>query len=250
MILKRLADSVKQQNWFVVFVEVMIVVVGIFIGLQVDDWNHGRLNRLSESIYLRELNEDFEANRTALDNSISQFEEILDAMTVLLGQSAKDSPTWTAAQLNDAFRHIHRMPTFIVVVRTYANLIGSGDLALIRNRVLKNELAQYFAATDLVVLVQNTHEMELVQTFQPYVIKNMDFQAVYHQRIDDFLIPPAVETDRILNVVHTREFRNILTQKHTICTDLLRQHRDLRDQTDRVIAILRPLEIDVGSAPT
>lgn len=248
MILKRLANAIKQQSWFDVFVEVMIVVVGIFIGLQVDDWNQGRLNRVSESIYLQELIEDFEANRAALDDSISHFEEILDAMTMLLGQSAKDSPTWTVAQLNDAFRHVHRMPTFIAVMRTYANLIGSGDLVLIRNRALKNELAQYFAAAELAVLVQNTHEMELVQTFQPYVIKNMDFQAVYHQRIDDFLITPAVETDRILNVVHTREFRNILTQKHTICSDLLAQHRNLRDQTDRMIAILRPEIGDAGEA--
>lgn len=84
-----------------------------------------------------------------------------------------------------------------------------------------------------------------MQTFQPYVIKNMDFQAVYFQRVDDYLIPPAVEADRILDVMHSREFRNILTQKHTISSDLLAQHRDLRIQTDRVIAILRA---EIGDA--
>ncbi len=42
MIIKRLATGIKEQDWFVVMVEVMIVVVGIFIGLQVDDWNEGR----------------------------------------------------------------------------------------------------------------------------------------------------------------------------------------------------------------
>ena len=239
MILRRLAEAIQQQNWFVVLLEVMIVVVGIFIGLQVDDWNQERLNRVNETIYLQEFLEDFEANRAQLKESIGAFEEILDSITALLVQSAKDSPTWTAAQLNDAFRNVHRMPTFIAVVRTYANLTGSGDLVLIRNRALKNELAQYFAAADLAVLVQNTHEMELVQTFQPYVIKNMDFQAVYHYRVDDFPIPPAVEHDRILDVLRTREFRNILTQKHIISTDLINQHRDLLIQTDRVIAMLR-----------
>ena len=43
MILRRLAEAIQQQNWFVVLLEVMIVVVGIFIGLQVDDWNQERL---------------------------------------------------------------------------------------------------------------------------------------------------------------------------------------------------------------
>jgi len=39
MILHRLAEGVRAQNWFTVIVEVLIVVVGIFLGLQVDDWN-------------------------------------------------------------------------------------------------------------------------------------------------------------------------------------------------------------------
>ncbi|MFT4630918.1 MAG: hypothetical protein ACI8PV_002051, partial [Dinoroseobacter sp.] len=39
MIIRRLTESIKQQDWFVATIEIMIVVVGIFIGLQVDDWN-------------------------------------------------------------------------------------------------------------------------------------------------------------------------------------------------------------------
>ena len=42
MILRRLAEGVRKQDWFTVVVEVLIVVVGIFLGLQVDDWNNAR----------------------------------------------------------------------------------------------------------------------------------------------------------------------------------------------------------------
>jgi hypothetical protein len=37
MILRKLAESIRQQNWFTVLVEILIVVIGIFVGLQVDD---------------------------------------------------------------------------------------------------------------------------------------------------------------------------------------------------------------------
>ena len=37
------------------------------------------------------------------------------------------------------------------------------------------------AGTELVRLVQDTHEMELVHTFQPYIIENLDYQAVSRQ---------------------------------------------------------------------
>ncbi len=33
MILHRLADAIRTQNWFMVLIEFVIVVVGIFVGL-------------------------------------------------------------------------------------------------------------------------------------------------------------------------------------------------------------------------
>lgn len=42
MILQRIAASLKKRDWGTVVLEVLIVVVGIFLGLQVDDWNQAR----------------------------------------------------------------------------------------------------------------------------------------------------------------------------------------------------------------
>ena len=78
MILKRIAEGIKAQDWFVVMVEVMIVVIGIFIGLQVDDWNESRKERFEETAYLHELLEDFEANQVKLSESTTRFEEIIE----------------------------------------------------------------------------------------------------------------------------------------------------------------------------
>ena len=45
MILRRLAEAIREQNWFTVFIEFMIVVAGIFVGMQVNDWNQRRLEQ-------------------------------------------------------------------------------------------------------------------------------------------------------------------------------------------------------------
>ena len=42
MILQRITASLKKRDWETVVLEILIVVVGIFIGLQVDDWNRSR----------------------------------------------------------------------------------------------------------------------------------------------------------------------------------------------------------------
>ncbi len=39
-------------------------------------------------------------------------------------------------------------------------------------------MTECFAAAKVIVLVQNTHEMELVQIYEPYIIENLDYPAV------------------------------------------------------------------------
>ena len=53
MILDSLASGLKQRDWGKVLLEILIVVVGIFIGLQVDDWNRSRIDRSDISEYLQ-----------------------------------------------------------------------------------------------------------------------------------------------------------------------------------------------------
>ena len=45
MILRRITKHVKDQNWFAVGLDFLIVIMGILIAFQVTNWNEGRANR-------------------------------------------------------------------------------------------------------------------------------------------------------------------------------------------------------------
>ncbi len=47
MILRRITEHVKAQNWFAVAIDFVIVVVGILIGIQVSNWNSARATALA-----------------------------------------------------------------------------------------------------------------------------------------------------------------------------------------------------------
>ena len=137
------------------------------------------------------------------------------------------------------------MPAFVIATRAYVNLTGSGDLKLLRNRRLKNLLAAYYAAADLTTIVQSTHEMELVQTFQPYIIDNLGYAAakpsddwLAYDLVDDFPLTASSEEAQILDVLDTRQFRNVVVQKWLISTDLLDQFRRMLNLTDEVLQVL------------
>jgi hypothetical protein len=58
VIIRRLAGALREQNWFTVVLEVMIVVVGIFIGLQVDGWNEVRKKQQNIEAQLLRIADD------------------------------------------------------------------------------------------------------------------------------------------------------------------------------------------------
>lgn len=43
MILRRITEHVKAQNWFAVAID--FVIVGVFIGIQVSNWNAARADQ-------------------------------------------------------------------------------------------------------------------------------------------------------------------------------------------------------------
>ena len=62
MILRSLTKHVKDQNWFAVGLDFLIVVVGVFVGLQVSNWNDARLREQTEQVYIERIREDLIAN--------------------------------------------------------------------------------------------------------------------------------------------------------------------------------------------
>lgn len=71
MLLRRVMEHVKAQNWFAVALDFLIVVIGVFMGLQVQEWNTERNDRISERRYLERLLLDF-------DNSLGQNASFID----------------------------------------------------------------------------------------------------------------------------------------------------------------------------
>jgi len=238
MLLRRIMKHFRNENWFAVALDLVVVVLGLFIGLQVDTWWENQKEQSLEIAYLQEIREDFELNREQLRDTTTRLEEIIQDMLVLAGQSAQASPSLSVEELNKRFISVSIMPTFLPVNRAFSNLTGSGDLRLLQSRELKNALANYYAMARLSELVQNTHELELVHTFQPFIIEQLDYAAVLPNWTDDLRFVPAEADNLILEVLHTREFRNIVAQKWNISTDLLDQHRQMMERTEQVLQML------------
>ncbi len=64
--------------------EILLVVIGILIALQINNWNEGRKNKLEEQKTLIVLNQEFQSNLKQLDNKIADCEESIESDSLLL----------------------------------------------------------------------------------------------------------------------------------------------------------------------
>ena len=62
MILRELGVHIRAQDWWAVALELVIVVVGVFIGIEVSNWNEARAGRTREALLLNELRAEAQSN--------------------------------------------------------------------------------------------------------------------------------------------------------------------------------------------
>ena len=141
-VLGRLAAAVREQNWFAVALEVVIVVLGVVIGFQVTAWGQGRSDRAKEQAYLLQLEGDLVGTLADLDWVDRAMAKREVASTKLLhGFQLREPPPRDSllVWLDEVSGSVTRSP----VTRTIDAMIATGDLRLLRNDSLRLGLPEY-----------------------------------------------------------------------------------------------------------
>jgi hypothetical protein len=222
-------------------VDLLIVIIGFFSGLQIDEWWQNNQNSKKENAYILELIEDFEGNRELLEGMLEEGDLVLNDMIALAEQGNLDAPTLPVDELDEKLSSLQSMPAFIPTTRAYESLTGSGELSLISNREIKTSLADYYSFAKVIELAQSTHEMQLVQTFLPYLSANTEFARIMvtWQDKEDYPLPKPRATSGVEKIVSTRQFRNIVTQKYYAMRDIFSLHTDIQALNSEILTLLK-----------
>lgn len=78
MILRRITEDLNNQNWTAVFIDFLIVVVGVFVGVQVANWNDARISRTKEFAYVAQLRAEIVFNDQLVAVQSEFVEKVID----------------------------------------------------------------------------------------------------------------------------------------------------------------------------
>lgn len=144
MLLRQLSEHLRAQNWTATCLELAIVVLGIFLGLQASQWYESRQERQLEESILERLGEDFAAIAVEATAAIEFHQDQIVALgemqrSLREGEQGADTEAAFLAGLADAMGY-HLGPGRS---GTYVEILSSGSFRLLRNPELRKVLSEY-----------------------------------------------------------------------------------------------------------
>ena len=139
--------------------EIILVVIGILIALQINNWNENRKNRLTEADYYCRILDDFELNEKLIDETaeltthkIKLCKELLLDLNTIPNKRSDILNKFVLALRQDVF-----VPSNIA----FEEITSSGQLKLLTDLELKNRLIQHstFLNNILNLLQENRNEI-------------------------------------------------------------------------------------------
>ncbi len=169
MILRRFTKHITEQNWFAVGLDVIVVMVGIFLGMQVTEWNEERKERDVEHKYLIRLLADAQTNEIDLGSLIEHFSRQVDAIYTL-GQATavKSRDGFDSKQVELGVYSILSFPSIRFRSGTVGELLSAGKMELIRDKEIKTLLLEQNALYEFVMTQHRDFRLFLIDKQEQY----------------------------------------------------------------------------------
>jgi hypothetical protein len=136
MISRRISEHIRSHNWFAVTIDLVIVVLGVFIGLQVQEWNTARQARARGQTYSARLTDDLRYEAWNYEYLLAYYKDVREnaerALAALTGGPSLSDEQFLVSAYRASqyvFNETRRS--------TYDEMIATGDIGLIADQRLR-----------------------------------------------------------------------------------------------------------------
>lgn len=215
MIVRRIREHVATHNWFAVAIDVLIVVVGVFLGTQVNNWNENRIEAARAQSYRTRLLDELDFNTRQFRAQIAYYSEVRDhgiAALAMLDGNQRANP-------RDFLIHAYQLSqtdTNAPKAYIYAEMNSAGLVSL-----LGDETTQAMASDYYLTLATNDRTLKDIYPYRSTIRSVMPFgiqtvirdgcgyrNLIHRERIVGILLPhectailPPAQAARAMAVV-------------------------------------------------
>ena len=124
--------------------EIILVVIGILIALQINNWNNFKIERSKEDSYLVNLKRDFSNQLEVIERNLSGEEYTYNSLTQAKSNFEKHKVIRAVKEDLVLIASINDRYTFTITSPTYTELLSTGNIDVITNKSFKTQMIKYY----------------------------------------------------------------------------------------------------------
>ncbi|MGB5647824.1 DUF6090 family protein [Muriicola sp.] len=231
--------------------EIVLVVIGILIALQLNTWNQNRLDRNEEALLLGAIAKKMDHNRFQHQRGLKRYSEVVNGARVLIKLSGKPIHDSLKIDIEQSLFDIKNR--FLMgksnQISVYDELIASGKLNLLRSAYLRQELTKLKANLQLLAAYEDQQNNFVDNHLSPALNREIDYIAITNSavnndginEVEDFDYKPlSANANDYTKLLQDRTILNLLAELVTHTNTLLPIYHRMGENIQRIDSIVKP----------
>ena len=185
MILRRLAQSLKEQNWTAIWIEFVLLVAGVYLGIQVANWNAARLDSIRAQAYLERIRDDINIDIASYQDRKSFWSDVsaygAKGLAYAETGNAEGASQW---ELLLAYFQSSQVAEVYMNNATFEELKSAGEVGLISDTKIRYELTRYYLRVFNPLLTERPRYREHVRGIIPLDVQKYIWTHCYSSDAD------------------------------------------------------------------
>ncbi len=152
--------------------EIILVVIGILLALQINNWNEQRIENKKEIQILTDLKDEFKFNLNALEESIRINDKVNESCKQLTQIIRADSLDQKSDKVDQLLIAIGNFYSFDARTGVSSEIVNSGKLSILKNESLRKQLSNWLTfivdAEEDILFRSDNYTMNLM----PFLMKH------------------------------------------------------------------------------
>lgn len=195
--------------------EIALVMIGILLALQVNNWNQKRINNSKEYYHLVGLQNDLNRQLNILDDVDKQYVDIIKTAENLLIDYQKFESIEEIPNINKRISNLMWEKNFSIINTSFSELISTGNINLIENKELRNNIIEYYQYLEVSYQTTNQNSKDVFYSLafpvftEVTIINPSDFGMLVGEKL-------TYNFSESLTKAQKNQFKNVDMQKKII----------------------------------
>lgn len=223
--------------------EIILVVIGILIALQINTWNENRkLNQQKEEL-INNLISDFTTTNEALVSAIKKKEDGVQRMNIFIENIHKEVPAVTVDSLRKLAIDFFTEDNFKSTISSYNEAVSNGNFKLLKSRTLSSYIDKFFEGSDSYAQIYNMGGNSYFNGATWELRKSLgSIQPISNANYFDALPYDELSYGDYIDIVIKPQATATFENSFRIRMSLIRHLKTMKSNCDSIISTLNKLD--------